>query len=193
MVFGSCLSIMVTIAYASMGPTPQERFITLSTLGSDMTTRGLYPTSSPLVGEGDTLRWNVQVHNQMGEAEYVAIRLKVLNATQFGPDSERHLPSPVSHIYEEKLALGKGDTAVIPVTITVKDIEVPGDGSLSIRTLVVNGKEISSLGVSNTGSKDFRFVVELWRYDVKFENFVFTWSSGPESESAWNQIRVQVK
>ncbi len=191
LVFGSCLSIMLTVAYASLGNSPQERFITLSTTGSDLTSRTIYPASSSFVSEGETLDWMLQVSNHMGETEFVALRVKLLNETQFGPDNERHLPSPASHIYEQRLVLSNNSTLTSPLSITLKDIEL-GDGDSSIRSLVINGIEIDGLDVSNEDSSSFRFVIELWRYDVKFENFVYTWASGPESESAWNQIRIQV-
>jgi hypothetical protein len=144
------------------------------------------------VSRNATLNWNVNVYNHMGETEYLAIRIKLLNATQFGPDLERHLPSPVNPIYEERLILGDNATTTIPVTISLRDAVLAGADS-TINSVVVNGKQIDRLNVQNENSNTFRFVIELWRYDVKFENFVFTWPSGPESESAWNQIRIQVK
>lgn len=193
LVFGSCFSIMLTVAYASLGPTPQERFITLSTTGSDNTTRSLYPSSSSIVGEGDSFHWNIQTHNGMGEAEYLALRVKILNATQFGPDEVRHLPSPVNHIYEERFVLAVDESITIPLAIMLKDTEVLGDGSSEIKSIIINGKDIAGLGIANDESRSFRFVIELWRYDAKFESFVYTWSSGPENESAWNQIRIQLE
>jgi hypothetical protein len=192
LVFGSCFSIMLTVAYASLGPTLQERFITLSTVGSDMTTRSIYPGSDSFVGKNATLNWNVQLYNHMGETEYIALRVKILNATQFGPDEARHLPSPINHIYEERLILGDNASATIPLAITLKDVVLTGGDSV-INSVMINDKEIVKLNVANEKSTSFRFVIELWRYDVKFENFVYTWPSGPESESAWNQIRIQVK
>ena len=193
LVFGSCFSIMLTVAYASLGPTPQERFITLSTTGSDMTTRSLYPATSPRVGQGDTLNWNVQTSNHMGETEYIAVRVKLLNATQLAPDEVLHLPSPADYIYEERLVLADGESSVTPLAITLKDVQVFRDSSAQMRALTINGKEIDELGVSNFNSNSFRFVIELWRYDVELEKFVYTWSSGLESESAWNQIRIALK
>jgi hypothetical protein len=192
LVFGSCFSIMLTLAYASLGNTPQEQFITLSTSGSDMTTRTIYPSSNSFVGEGDALDWNVQLYNHMGQTEFVAVRVKVLNATQFGPDEVRHLPSPVNHIYEERMVLGNNATMTLPLHITMADIE-RASGDSAIRSLVINGQTIDKLDISNDNSNGFRFIIELWRYDVKFENFVYSWPSGTESESTWNQIRIQVR
>lgn len=193
LVFGSFLSIMLTVAYASVGSKPQEQYIMLSTVGSDMTTKSIYPTSGPLVSEGDILDWNVQLYNHMGESEYVEIRLKLLNSTQQGPDNVLHLPSPAADIYEERIALASNETAVIPIAIKITEAEVGTGGATAISALTVNGAEITGLNVANDKSNNFRFIIELWRHDVETESFVFTWPSGLESESAWNQIRILVK
>ena len=184
---------MFTVAYASIGSRPQEQYIMLSTVGSDMTTKSIYPTSGPFVSEGDTLSWNVQLYNHMGESEYVEIRLKLLNSTQQGPDNVQHVPSPVPLIYEERIALASNATAVIPISINITDAEATQGGATAIRALTVNGAEISGLNVTNDKSNNFRFIIELWRHDVETESFVYTWPSGLERESAWNQIRIQVK
>lgn len=192
LVFASSLSITLTLAYASLGTTPHERFITLSTVGSDMTTRSIYPSSNAFVGRGEALNWNVRVYNHMGDTEYVAIRVKLLNATQFGPEEALHLPSPVNHVYEEKRILADNATMTVPLGIILKDVSVAA-GDSKITSISINGKDIEGLAVSNDNSNSFRFIIELWRYDTKFEDFVYTWPSGPESESAWNQIRIMVK
>jgi hypothetical protein len=192
LVFGSVFSITLTLAYASLGSTPQEQFITLSTVGSDMTTRTIYPSSNSFVSEGDTLDWNVQLYNRMGQTEFLSLRVKVLNATQFGPDEMRHIPSPTNHVYEERIVLGNNSTMTLPLKITMADVE-RASGDSAIMSLVINGQTIDRLDISNDNSNSFRFIIELWRYDVKFENFVYSWPSGTESESTWNQIRIQVR
>lgn len=158
-----------------------------------MTTSSIYPTSNAFVKPGDTLDWNVQLYNHMGEAEYVAVRVKLLNATEAGPDGLQHLPSAADHIYEERVALARGESAMLPLVINLKDVELTKEGNSAVRALIINGVEVSGLDVANTDSDTFRFVIELWRFDVKSESFIFTWTSGLESESAWNQIRIQVK
>lgn len=192
LVLASTLSITLTVAYAVQTPSPREQFITLATTGSDMTVRSIYPDRDPFIESGETLNWNVRIHNRMGETEYVAFRVKLLNATQFGPDDARHLPSPVRHIYEDRVVIADGASATMPLSISLGNVEVAG-GKEIIRSLTINDREISGLDVSNADSKTFRFIIELWRYDSKFEDFVFSWPSGPESESTWNQIRIQVK
>ncbi|MGI0035627.1 MAG: hypothetical protein ACRD98_07155 [Nitrososphaera sp.] len=192
LVFGSCFSILLTLAYASLGAIPQDNFLTLSTLGSDMSAANYYPGEGTFVTKGDTLNWNSRVYNHMGEPEYVEIRLKLLNDTQFGPDDKLRLPSPSDRIYEERHMVADEATLTMPIAIMIKDVAT-ADGSTVIRTVVVNGKEVTNLNVANEQGGDFRFIVELWRYDVRVENFVFAWPSGPDTGSAWNQIRIQVK
>lgn len=132
------------------------------------------------------------MYNHMGETEYVSVRVKLLNSTQFGPDEERHLPSPINHIYEDRVILADNSTVTLPLAIALKEVNL-AEGDSTITSVNINGKNIDGLAVSNQNSNSFRFVIELWRYDTKFEDFVYTWPSGPESESAWNQIRIQVK
>ncbi len=192
LVFGSCFSILLTLAYANLEPKPQDDFLTLSTLGKDMSAANYYPGEGASVTKGDTLNWNARVYNHMGEPEYIAIRLKILNSTQFGPDDKLRLPSPSDPIYEEKRMVANEETITFPLAITIKDFAT-SSGSIALRTVVVNGEEITNLNIANEQGGDFRVIVELWRHDVRVDNFVFTWPSGPDTGSAWNQIRIQVK
>ena len=88
--------------------------------------------------------------------------------------------------------LGNNSTMTLPLKITMADLE-RASGDSAIISLVINGQTIDRLDISNDNSNSFRFIIELWRYDVKFENFVYSWPSGTESESTWNQIRIQVR
>ena len=72
-------------------------------------------------------------------------------------------------------------------------LEVFTGGSATVNTILINGEEIRDLKISNEKERDFRFVIELWRHDVDSGNFIFTWPSGQESGSAWNQIQIKVR
>jgi len=37
-----------------------------------------YPTGRPDISLNDNVRWYIQVYNNMGSAEYIAVRVKVL-------------------------------------------------------------------------------------------------------------------
>jgi len=192
LVFASTFAIFLTLAYANLDDAPGDRFLTLSTLGRNLAASEYYPREGGFVMENETLDWNVQVYNHMGGSEYVAIRIKLLNATQQGPDDRMHLSSPVDHLYEARHLVPDDATWTMPVSITIKELEISG-GSATINAIVINGEEITDLKVSNGKERDFRFVIELWRHDVDSGNFIFTWPSGQESGSAWNQIQIRAR
>lgn len=192
LVFASTFAIFLTLAYANLDDAPGDRFLTLSTLGRNLAASEYYPREGGFVMENETLDWNVQVYNHMGGSEYVAIRIKLLNATQQGPDDRMHLSSPVDHLYEARHLVPDDATWTMPVSITIKELEISG-GNATINAIVINGEEITDLKVSNGKERDFRFVIELWRHDVDSGNFIFTWPSGQESGSAWNQIQIRAR
>lgn len=192
MVFASTFAIFLTLAYANLGDTPRDRFLTLSTLGRNNEAAQYYPREGGFVMENETLDWNVKVYNHMGGSEYVAVRIKLLNATQQGPDDRLHLASRVDHLYEARHLVPADATWTMPVSITIKELEISG-GNATVNTILINGEEIRDLKISNEKERDFRFVIELWRHDVDSGNFIFTWPSGQESGSAWNQIQIKVR
>jgi hypothetical protein len=192
MIFASTFAIFLTLAYANLEDSPRDRFLTLSTFGGNNEAAEYYPREGGFVMANETLDWNVQVYNHMGGSEYVAIRIKLINSTQSGPDDRLHLASPVDHFYEARHLVPDDSTWTMPVSITIKELEIQG-GNVTIDTIVINGEEITDLKISNEKERDFRFVIELWRHDVDSGNFIFTWPSGQESGSAWNQIQIRVR
>jgi hypothetical protein len=192
LVFASTFAIFLTLAYANLDDAHGERFLTLSTLGMNYGASEYYPREGGFVMENETLDWNVQVYNHMGGSEYVALRIKLLNATQQGPDDRLHLSSPVGHLYESRHLVPDDATWTMPVSITIKELEIQG-GKATINRIVINGEEIPDLKVSNEKEREFRFVIELWRHDADSGNFIFTWPSGQESGSAWNQIQIRAR
>ena len=72
------ITVSMSIAYVASVPREHERFISLSTLGSNMKVSDYYPTGRPDISLNDNVRWYIQVYNNMGSAEYIAVRVKVL-------------------------------------------------------------------------------------------------------------------
>ncbi len=192
MVLASTFAIFLTLAYANLEDAPRDRFLTLSTLDRNNAAAQYYPREGGFVMANETLDWNVQVYNHMGGSEYVAFRIKLLNATQTGPDDRLHMASPVNSLYEARHLVPDDSTWTMPVSITIKELQIQG-GNATLDAIVINGEEITDLKISNENERDFRFVVELWRHDVDSGNFIFTWPSGQESGSAWNQIQIRAR
>jgi len=191
-IFASLLAISLSLAYVASELRPQERFLSISTLGSNMMTENYYPGDSSTINVGDNVKWYLNVYNRMGSAEYISLRVKLLNSTQTIPDDTLHVPSPENQIIEMKYMLMNNSTWVIPLTWTVTEVEEQQD-YIVIKSLELNGIHVDQLNVRSLNGRDFRIIVELWRYDLETGNFAFAWSSGLEERSAWNQIWFNVK
>jgi hypothetical protein len=185
------IAIAMSMAYLLSESRAEERFLTISTLGSNMMVGNYYTDNVSTVGVGDKMSWYVNVYNHMGSPEYVSIRLKLLNSTQAIPTAT-HLPSTEAHLIEFKHILTANSTWIAPLTWTIQKVKEQGD-YVVIKSLEINGVNIEDLDVRSLNGNDFRIVMELWRYDTQTNSFEFAWSSGLEERSAWNQIWFNVK
>jgi len=186
-IFVSLLAISLSITYVASEPRPEMHFFSISTLGKNMMTENYYPRNNATIYVGDNLNWHISVYNNMGEAEYVAVRIKLLNTTQSIPDDILQIPSSEQHILEFKHTVMNDSTWTTPLRWSVIDTEEHGD-YVVIRSLEINGIKIDNLDVRSLDGQDFRMVIELWRYDPETGSFAFAWNTGLEDRSAWNQI-----
>lgn len=191
------IAVSMSIAYVASVPRDYERFMSLSTLGRGMMASDYYPSNTPDIGLGDEVLWHIQVYNRMGEAEYIAIRVKLLNADMPIPDDNMHTPSPVEHVYEMRQVVAHDSTITIPLRWSIATVarESGEDGSIyvAVKELLINGEKVST-DVKSKDGKNFRLIMELWRYNPDSKEFEFSWlDSMKERRSVWNQIWFNVK
>ncbi|MEM0442334.1 MAG: hypothetical protein QW450_04160 [Candidatus Nitrosocaldus sp.] len=191
------IAVSMSIAYVASVPRDYERFMSLSTLGRGMMASDYYPSNTPDIGLGDEVLWHIQVYNRMGEAEYIAIRVKLLNADMPIPDDNMHTPSPVEHLYEMRQVVAHNSTITIPLRWSIATVarESGEDGSIyvAVKELLINGEKVST-DVKSKDGKNFRLIMELWRYNPDSKEFEFSWlDSMKERRSVWNQIWFNVK
>lgn len=188
LLFGSVLAVLFTLTYSSLDAAPQSQFFTISTLGSE-SAASYYPNDNVVLSQGDSVKWNVQVYNHMGGAEYVSVRVKLLAPSQYGPDDNLHLPSPTVTLYEERHMVANNSTWTMPLDLAITGFD---QASSTITSASMNGKKVENLNISSNGG--IRVIIELWRYDAEFQNFVFTWPSGADKiGSTWNQIWIETR
>jgi len=192
LVFVSLLVISLSIAYVASESRPQERFLSISTLGSNMMAESYYPKGNASINVGDNVNWYLNVYNRMGSVEYVSVRVKLLNSTQTAPDDISHTPSPEKSLFEVRHMLMNNSTWVIPFSWEITQIDKEQD-YLVIKSLNANGTDLDDLNVRSLNGEDFRIIIELWRYDTQSGDFAFEWSSGLDKRSAWNQLWFNVK
>ncbi|MEM0030018.1 MAG: hypothetical protein QW572_07595 [Candidatus Nitrosocaldus sp.] len=191
------IAVSMSIAYVASVPREYERFMSLSTLGRGMMVSDYYPSNSPDIAIGDEVLWHIQVYNRMGSAEYIAIRVKLLNADMPIPDDNMHTPSPVEHVYEVRQVVANDSTITIPLQWSIASLarESGEDGSMyvAVKELLINGEKVST-DVKSKDGKDFRLIMELWRYNPESKEFEFSWlDSMNERRSVWNQIWFNVR
>lgn len=178
------------ISYASSES--YNSFLSMSTLDSNMMAESYYSGNGRTINVGDPLHWNIVVFNHMGNAEYLKVKVKLLNLTEQNPDDIADTPTPVSSILEFTKILPNNSTWTIPIDWDVVDAIQNGNSTI-IKKLSINGMTIDGLEAKAAGGKNFRMVFELWKYDPEQGTFVFSWKSGSETKSVWNQTWFDLK
>jgi hypothetical protein len=190
--FMPLLIISLGITYVASEPSRSEKFVTLSTLGSNLTLDNYYPHSDPTVAIGESLNWHVSIYNHMGGPQYLALRLKMINSTQAIPDDSANTPSQASSIYEAKKMVPDNSTWMVPLSWSIRN--VTNDKGYDIITkLTVNGQNIDNLNIRSISGQNFRMILELWRYDPIIKDFSFSSSANPDKKTEWNQIWFGLK
>jgi len=181
LIFAACAPVIMTLA-----PIREESFMALAVLGEEGMAESYYPDDDPEIEVGEDVHWILYLNNHMGEAQYVSVKVKLLNSTMSAPNSTSCSQSPASTIYEIRQVLLDNGTWIYPFSWSVVDIERVGD-FIEVTQLLVNRDFIEVEVLSKDGC-NFRIVFELWIYDSDLKDFRFGWNSGDESRCAWNQI-----
>jgi len=170
-------------------PREEEPFFALALLGVGGMADQYYPDGDPNIGVGVPVRWHLYLYNHMGGAQYVAVRVKLLNSTLPGPDSALYRPSPVPAFFELRRVLVNNETWISLFFWRVSGADYRD--MVAITQLVVNNVTLS-LDARALRGYNFRLVFELWVYDDASGGFGFGWRSGQEYRCAWNQIWFNV-
>ena len=122
----------VVMAYL---PRRGEPFMALAVLGEEGMAEKYYPGDDPDIELGEEVRWTLYLYNHMGEARYVAVRVKLLNSTMLAPNSTSCSPSPAPVVYDVRRVLLDNETGFYPFSWSVEEIEVVGE-SWADRTII---------------------------------------------------------
>ena len=190
---GIGLILITTFAFFSTVfpyPTTAERFFVLGLLGRDMTAENYYPNDDPNIHGFEEVQWYVFVENFMQEAQYVLVKVKVLNSTMTLPDAVACTPSLGQAIMNFSVFLTNDQSLMIPFLWHIANYSLQGE-SLILERLVVNGMP-AGLNVSGVNGSIFRIIFEVWYYDPAVEDFRFEWDSGFGLRCVWNQMLFKV-
>jgi len=178
-------------AVASQMRDSQESYLALTLLNSERKI-GNYLGDDNVVKENEVQSWIVDVRNSMPKTEYVTVKIKLLNSTHLGPDDSANTPSPESELTQFKYAISPDSHWQMPLDWSITGLERQ-DHNLIIKKMIINDQAIDHLNIQAVNGEHFRFVIELWTYDSKIDDFTFDWSSSSEEQrSVWNQIWFDV-
>lgn len=192
--------ITITIGYwLATHERPDERFISLSTLGKNDTTADYFPSNNnnmTLVLPGQKVSWHIYVYNHAESAEYVSVRIKLLNSTDATPDENHSGGAGGQDLYEFRRLLARNSSWAIPLDWTISNVSTEDldQRYVTIKGLDINNHHVGGVNVTSLQGKDFRMIIELWRYNVEDKDFVF--QGFPENDNnrgAWNQIWFNLK
>lgn len=175
------------VAYTSLFPSPNEQFFATWILGSNGLAENYFPNNNSTLTAGELINWTLGVYNHMNGLEYVVLRVKMLNSTLSSPDELTGTPSPVSAIFEFSRILVDNETWSIPFTWRIVSLAKQSQ-SLLITGLSVNETLLTGNLASAISGMNFRFVFELWFYDVSTSMLSFAWTAGGATHSVWTQI-----
>jgi hypothetical protein len=180
--------VTLSFTFVSLSPKPSDNFMALFTLDKDGKTLNYYPNNDTDLRPGEELQWYVGVYNHMGSIQYIALRFKLLNNTLKPPDITQNTPSPSPPFIEIRHVLLNNETWITPVDWSIANA-TGAQGDVRINSVAFNALNITeNLGVSAERGYNFRIVMELWVYSPESGQFLFTWMSGNQTDSAWNQL-----
>jgi hypothetical protein len=174
------LLILFVALISTFWPKNETQFFELGLLDKSKTATAYFAIDNSTLEIGSQVKWYVFVHNNMGSAEQVTVRVKLLNSTMSQPIDSKNTPSPFSFFMELPSSLSINETILLPFSWSISDA-VSQDGTTIVRQLTANNHTYDI----NVSSKDyFSLIFELWVYDPISQDYIFGWHSRNDFSSA---------
>jgi hypothetical protein len=184
------LILFEAVVYTATTPRPQEKFFELYVLGLNKSANGYYPNNSSFIVIREPVTWYVAVHNQMGSIQFIDLRLKLGNQTINPPNDTTASPSSAPLVTEFKGFIPDNGTWEFPFVWQVLNYTKASGGHSHVELLIGNATYFlqNAPGCSSLSSCKFRFIFELWTWNIESDSFQMGWWSGDQQEIAWLQL-----
>jgi len=185
------LVIFEIAAYVATTPKPQESFFELYALGANRLADDYYPNNSPRIQTGQMVTWYLGVSNRMGSVQLVDIRVKLGNQTINAPNDTLTSPSPAPLIAEFKQFIANNGVWETPYHWRILNFTTTRDGHSRIIQLQIGNNTYllqNSPTCSSLTSCRFRFIFELWTWNVNIGEYQIGWWNEGKQRIAWLQI-----
>jgi len=182
--------ILEAAAFVITTPRPRDSFLELYVLDSNRSTTDYYPSNSSLIRTRELVKWYVEVSNQMGAFQFVDIQVKLGNQGNHSPDATTGSASNAPLIVEFKRFMSKNETWEIPFVWQVLNFTSQNSYSRILQLQIDNITYTlqSSPTCSTPNSCSFRFIFELWTWNVASGDFQIGWQNADQRQIAWIQL-----
>ena len=130
------LAIILLTMTLSFFPLNEENFTSMAILGTNskgVPLEGYYfPGDNFTIHLGKVMNWKIVLYNHRDSAQYVLVKVKILNSTMTAPNNVLGTPSSAPTIYETTKLLAKNSTLPIPFTWSFIYASITGNTARSI-------------------------------------------------------------
>jgi len=190
-IFVVFLVIFESGAYVAVTPRPHESFMELYALGATGSAYDYYPNNSTYIQVNETVRWYLGTVNEMGSIQLVDIRVRLGSPTTQAPNDTLATPSSAPLIAEYKRFILDNETWEMPFVWQILNFTKLSNGYSQLESLKINNvtyllQDGPTCLVSTSCS--FRFIIELWTWNVESAEYQIGWLSENEHRIAWLQL-----
>ena len=185
--------ILTGVFLSIFWPRYEERFFEIGLLGKDKLAKDYYLNDNYSLTLGSQVDWFIYVHNHIGSAQNVVVKVKLVNSIVDLPNDLDNVSCPFDSIAEFPLSMSVNDSLIVPFSWIIVEA-ISQKNSIIIKQLTVND-QIVEVNVSDFSESFFRMVFELWVYNESLQTYEFGWESekGLSSSSINMAFRVSLE
>jgi len=189
--FLTSLLIFEAAAYVTLTPRPHQTFLQEYALGAGGLASDYYPNNSTFIQQEEFVKWYIGVSNQMGSLQFVDIQVKLGNQTIAAPNDTTLIPSPAPLIVEFKRFIQNNETWTFPFVWRILNFTTTATGRTRIVQMQINNVTYllqNSPTCASLSSCGFRFIFELWTWNIDLAQFQIGWWNEGTQQIAWLQL-----
>lgn len=190
-VFLIFLILFETAGFIATTPRPRDRSFEFYALGANKSAGEYYPNNSPFIQTNQPVTWYLGVVNRMGSLQFIDIRVKLANQTIGDPNDTTVSPSSAPVVAEFKRFIQSNETWEIPFIWQILNFTTTTQRYSRILRMQIDNATYSLQNAptcSSVSSCSFRFIFELWTWNLDSSDFQFAWWNGNQLQIAWLQL-----
>ena len=188
----SFTAVSTSITFYILSPKPSQAYMALAIYSQSGLQGYVIPRTNSTIGPQQRLNWTLAVTNRMGSSQFVRVIARISNSTQASPNSTSS--SAGSEIADLNHFVAKADIEYINFTWTLQNVRQIGGtkGPTYFLNLTINGEPTVSPEVGALSGQGFRWIFELWTYDLSSNNFEYGYGPQSSATGTWVQIWFNV-